>query len=493
MAKFPGKILKVSLSLLLALGIWMGSANGEPLLAASMEVDVVHVINRLSFGPRPGDLQHVKAVGIDGYIQEQLSPRRDSPELKRQLQQYPTLSLSPMELERQYGFRRLGKEKLSPQERKKRRRQSRIPLREASEARLLRAISSPNQLEEVMVNFWFNHFNVSAKKGRTRLWVGAYEQEAIRPYVFGSFRDLLGATAKHPAMLFYLDNWQNTAPNSPGARGRFKGLNENYARELLELHTMGVKGGYSQADVVSAAKVLTGWGLPRGRQRLQAKQAFVFDARRHDNSRKTFLGQPIQGQGIAEGEELLDILATHPATAQHISYKLAQYFVADTPPPALVDRLAQRFLSTDGNIRAVLETLFDSPEFREPQFYGQKFKTPYEYLISMARVTGRPMVKPRLVAGALRQFSMPLYECQTPNGYANTEVAWLNPDTTLRRISLATAFARGYGRQKTPVPLDQLEQTLGDRFSSHTKSVIDNSPRNLRAALMLGSPEMMYR
>lgn len=158
-----------------------------------------------------------------------------------------------------------------------------------------------------------------------------------------------------------------------------------------------------------------------------------------------------------------------------------------------MDRLTQRFLATDGNIRGVLETLFDSPEFREPQYYGQKFKTPYEYVISMARATGYLTVKPRLVAGALRQFSMPLYECQTPNGYANTESAWLSPDTTIRRISLATAFARGYGRQKTPVPPDQLEQTLGDRFSTQTKSVIDNSPRNLRAALMLGSPEMMYR
>ncbi|QUY44169.1 DUF1800 domain-containing protein [Acaryochloris marina] len=491
MAKFSGKIFNVFLCLMLVFGIWMRSTTGEPVLAASVEADRVHVINRLSFGSSPGDLQHVQAVGIDDYIQEQLSPRRDSLELK----QYPTLLLTPMQLERQYGFRRpgKGKPKLSSQERKQRRRRSRIPFREASEARLVRAISSPNQLEEVMVNFWFNHFNVSAKKGRTRLWVGVYEQEAIRPYVFGSFRDLLGATAQHPAMLFYLDNWQNTAPNSPGARGRFKGLNENYARELLELHTMGVKGGYSQTDVVSAAKVLTGWGLPRGRQRLHAKQAFVFDARRHDNSRKTFLGQPIQGQGIAEGEALLDILATHPATAQHISYKLAQYFVADTPPPALVDRLAQRFLATDGNIRSVLETLFESEEFNDPQYYGQKFKTPYEYLIAMARATGRPTVKPRLVAGALRQFSMPLYECQTPNGYANTESAWLNPDTTIRRISLATAFARGYGRQKTPVQLDPLEQTLGNRFSAQTQSVIDGSPRNLRAALMLGSPEMMYR
>lgn len=486
------KILRLCLSLMLGLGIWAGNAAAA---AAPGDAEVIHLINRLSFGPSPGDIQHVQSIGIGAYIEEQLNPRPASTKLQRQLKQYPTLSLTPIQLERQYGFRRPGKGKprLSSAERKRRRRRAKIPFREASEARVIQAIASSNQLDEVMVNFWFNHFNVSAKKGRTRLWVGSYEQDAIRPYVFGSFRDLLGATAKHPAMLFYLDNWRNTAPNSLGARGRFKGLNENYARELLELHTMGVKGGYSQADVVTAAKVLTGWGFPRGRQRLQVKQAFYFDARRHDNSSKTFLGQPIRGEGMAEGEELLDILANHPATAQHISYKLAQYFVADQPPQGLVDRLAQRFLSTDGNIRAVLETLFDSPEFRDPQYFGKKFKTPYEYLISVARAAGSPSVKPRVVAGALRQFSMPLYECQTPNGYANTESAWLNPDTTVRRISVATAFARGYGRQKTPVKPDQLEQTLGDRFSSQTQSVIDNSPRNLRAALMLGSPEMMYR
>lgn len=488
------KILRLCLSFILGLGIWAGHA---PAMATPVDAATIHVINRLSFGPSPGDIQHIQSMGIDAYIKEQLNPEfaQASPELQRQLRQYSTLPLTSIQLERQYGFRQPGKGKprLSPEERKQLRRRARIPFQEASEARLIRAISSPNQLEEVMVNFWFNHFNVSAKKGRTRLWVGSYEQEAIRPYVFGSFRNLLGATAKHPAMLFYLDNWQNTAPNSPGARGRFKGLNENYARELLELHTMGVKGGYSQADVVSAAKILTGWGLPRGRQRWQAKQAFYFDARRHDNSRKTFLGQPIRGRGIAEGEELLDILATHPATAQHISYKLAQYFITDTPPQALVDRLAQRFLATDGNIRAVLATLFESPEFSDPQYFGQKFKTPYEYLISMARAVGRPSVKPRLVAGALRQFSMPLYECQTPNGYANTESAWLNPDATIRRISIATAFARGYGRQRTPVQPDQLGHTLGDRFSTQTQSVIDSSPQNLRAALMLGSPDMMYR
>lgn len=466
-------------------------------IAVPTDAEIVHVINRLSLGPSPGDIQHVRSIGIDGYIQEQLHPEtvKDSPELLRQLKQYRTLALAPMQLERQYKYMGSGKgkPKLSPEKRKKLRRRVRIPLEEASDARLARAISSSHQLEEVMVNFWFNHFNVSASKGPTKFWIGSYEQQAIRPYVFGSFRDLLGATAKHPAMLYYLDNWLNTAPNSTKARGRFKGLNENYARELLELHTMGVKGGYSQADVITAAKILTGWGLPQGRQRMRLKQGFYFDARRHDNSSKTFLGESITGQGVVEGEQLLDILAHHPATAHHISYKLAQYFVTDAPPTALVDRLAQRFQATDGNIRAVLEMLFQSSEFRDTQVYGQKFKTPYEYVISLARALNSPSDKTRFIAGALNQFDMPLYQCRTPNGYANTKASWLNPDATLRRISLATAFVQRQGRQRSPVQATQLQQTLGGHFSAQTQSVIDRSPQRLRTALLLGSPEMMYR
>jgi len=499
MAKYRCNILKVSLSFVVGLGIWVASCHMvmQSAIAAPTETDIVHVINRLSFGPSPGDIQHVQSIGIDAYIQEQLHPEttQDSPELLRQLEQYQTLALPPMQLVRQYKYRGSGKgkPKLSPEKQKKLRRRVRIPLEEASDARLARAIASSHQLEEVMVDFWFNHFNVSASKGLTKFWVGSYEQQAIRPYVFGSFRDLLEATAKHPAMLYYLDNWQNTAPHSTTAPGRFKGLNENYARELLELHTMGVKGGYSQADVITAAKILTGWGLPQGRQRTTAKQGFYFDARRHDNSRKTFLGQSITGQGVAEGEQLLDMLANHPATAQHISYKLAQYFVTDAPPAPLVDRLAQQFQATNGDIRAVLATLFQSSEFRDTQFYQQKFKTPYEYIISVARAVDSPRNKTRFISGTLNQFDMPLYQCQTPNGYANIKTSWLNPDATLRRISLATAFVQRQGRRHPAAQSTQLQQTLGHQFSAQTQSVIDNSPQRLRAALILGSPEMMYR
>ena len=267
---------------------------------------------------------------------------------------------------------------------------------------------------------------------------------------------------------------------------RFTGLNENYARELMELHTLGVEGGYSQQDVIALAKVLTGWGLRRAGQVAGDSSGFYFDPKRHDASDKVFLGQTIQGGGIEEGEKALDILAKHPATAKHISYKLAQYFVADRPPQSLVDRLAQRYLSTDGNIREILNTLFHSPEFWDSQYYSAKFKTPYQYVVSAVRATGMEMRNPTAIASALQQLGMPLYGCPTPDGYKNTEAAWLNPDAMTRRVSFATAIGtgkmqagaqgrKGVGGQNAlvlqsspPVDAGQLVQTLGDRFSDST-------------------------
>ncbi len=316
-------------------------------------------------------------------------------------------------------------------------------MEQAVQARLWRAVESPRQLQEVMVDFWYNHFNVFAAKGLDHLWVGAYEEQAIRPYALGRFRDLLGATAHHPAMLFYLDNWQNTAPNSPGVRGKQQGLNENYARELMELHTLGVDGGYTQEDVIALARILTGWGLGRPRGRDINKGGFFFDPKRHDFSDKVFLGQTIHGSGVAEGEEALDILARNPATARHISFELAQYFVADEPPSALVERLRKRFLDTDGDIRAVLDTLFHSPEFWDQKYYGNKFKTPYQYVVSAVRATDMKVVNVRPLYGMLMQLGMPLYGCLTPDGYKNTRDAWLNPDAMTRRIGFATALASG--------------------------------------------------
>jgi uncharacterized protein (DUF1800 family) len=466
----------------------------NPLSAHSATVDpkVLHTIERLSYGPNPGEIDQVGKMGVEAYIQAQLKPDTISlpSSLSRQLQQFDTLSLSPVELFSQYNPS-AGKDASEEQKRRARER-SQKTLQQAQESRLLQAIASPRQLEAVMVDFWFNHFNVSSDKGLTRIWIGSYEKEAIRPHVLGRFRDLLEATARHPAMLFYLDNWRNTDPNSPGARGQFSGLNENYARELMELHTLGVDGGYTQEDVIVLARILTGWGLDNEGKNGD-NSGFRFYSNRHDASDKVLLGTRIPGSGVEEVEKALDLLAKHPSTAHHISYKLAQYFVADEPPKSLVDRLQKRFLDTDGDIRSVLESLFDAAEFWDDRYYGNKFKTPYQYIVSAVRTTGTETLNFQRIIGNLQQLGMPLYRRTTPDGYPNTQEAWINPDATIRRVNLALQIARGRLTDDKPVDVDRLSLTLGDTWSDNTKQVIDSSPANLKAGLMLGSPEMMYR
>lgn len=527
------------LSILLSLGLLNTSSYAA---GTATDPNVLHILNRLSFGPRPGDIERVKSMGIDKYIQEQLAPESipESPELKQQLDSLETLHKTPVELFQDYGRPpTLPGQKPTREEIRAARQRSRIIVNQAMQARLLRATESSRQLQEVMVDFWYNHFNVFNDKGLDRLWVGAYEEEAIRPYALGQFRQLLEATARHPAMLYYLDNWQNTAPNSPGARG--KGLNENYARELMELHTLGVDGGYTQQDVIALARILTGWGLRNPRQTNNPYE-FYFDDKRHDFGDKVFLGHTIKGSGQAEVEQALDILAKSPTTAHHISYQLAQYFVADQLPASLVDRLAQRFQQTDGDIRAVLDTLFHSPEFSDPKFYNAKFKTPLEYVVSSVRAAGVPVTNTKPMTTLLQQLGMPLYGYLTPDGYKNTQEAWLNPDAMTRRLSFATALANGnlplnvpspenryksnlpltpepisnhepmptaspmmpmieqmmqqmISRDRQPEPVNgiQLANTLGNNFSPQTNSVIASSAPQMRAALILGSPEFMHR
>lgn len=523
--------LIVSLSLLFG-----GIAPALHAAAMPSELTEIHVLNRLAFGPTAADLEHVRSIGVEKYIQEQLSPSSIplSRALVEQLNSLDTLRLSAPELFIEYGppsYRGMQGDKEAIQ---KARQRARIIVEQAVEARLRSAIESPRQLEEVMVNFWFNHFNVFAQKGLDHLWIGSYEKEAIRPYALGRFRDLLGATAKHPAMLFYLDNWQNTAPDSPGARGNLKGLNENYARELMELHTLGVDGGYTQQDVITLAKILTGWGFRRPGQAAQARSvrfaagepganfsspsAFYFDPSRHDSSPKVFLGRSIRGSGINEGEEALDILAQHSSTARHISFKLAQYFVSDTPPKSLVDRLAKEYRDSGGDIRAVLNSLFHSPEFWDQQYFGKKFKTPYEYVISAVRAAGTPVTNTRPLYGTMAQLGMPLYLCQTPDGYKNTQEAWLNPNGMTQRVNFATALGAGrlplnrppvntmeqMGEGKTapaerpvvatqPVDATNLIRIVGPTLPQETKATIENARPALRAPLVLGSAAFMHR
>jgi len=490
--KLKTSVLLLIIGVILGLGILIF----RPATSLAEETEVLHAINRLSFGPKPGEIEQVKTMGIEAYIQAQLTPESipEPPQITQKLNQWEALQLTPVELFNNYGPPKKQNGEKPSQEELKAYRQKMNKIRvQAVDGHLLRAIASPRQLQEVMVDFWFNHFNVFVLKApQTQLWTGNYE-ETIRKHSLGKFRDLLGATASHPAMLFYLDNWRNTAPDSPGARGPFQGLNENYARELMELHTLGVDGGYTQEDVIALARILTGWGISASGDKGDGKSGFFFDEKRHDFGDKVFLGTTIKGTGAAEVEQALDILATHPNTARFISYKLAQYFVADQPPATLVDSLTKTFQDTDGDIRTVMETLVTSQEFSDPQYYRQKFKTPYQYVISLVRSADLQDVNLSAINGILGQMGMPVYGCITPDGYKNTQEAWLNPDGMLRRLSLATTVANGKLDKSEPLDPVQLSKTLGNNFSEKTKKVIETTPPNLRADLILGSPEMMYR
>ena len=480
------------------------------------EQQAVHVLNRLAFGPRPGDVERVRRMGVQQYIDEQLHP--EAIPLPAGL----SARLDALETVRRSAGAALGdylalrKEVRNEEEGAKQRRrieQGRAA-REEAEARLLRAIDSPRQLEEVMVDFWYNHFNVYAGKGVDRALVASYERDAIRPHALGSFRSLLGATAKHPAMLFYLDN----------AKGKAQALNENYARELMELHTLGVDGGYTQRDVTELARMLTGWTYDQ-RRLVRDGETFRFDAGRHDKGGKTWLGHEIAPGGQLEGEYALDVLAMHPATARHVSFQLAQYFVSDAPPPALVERMRQAWLASGGDIRTVLKTMFASAEFMDDTALGAKFNTPYRFVVSAARASSAPLVNVAPLENAMSQLGMPLYGCQTPDGYKNTQDAWLNPDALTRRIAFATALAQGRlplaarpvpaapapeamqnladsdasaamrMPQSPPPPVDpvRLQATLAGALSPATRDTVARHPDNLRAAMLLGSPDFMQR
>ncbi|NHZ78839.1 DUF1800 family protein [Massilia sp. CCM 8695] len=498
--------MKMTLLALFAAATLM-TARADPLPGGQA---AAHVLNRIAFGPAPGDLERVTRSGVRAYIDSQLEPEAIA------LPAALGARLAALEAPNRSAGKTLGEFEQARRNARdeapaalaqRRARVARIA-RDTAEARLLRAIYSPRQLEEVMLDFWFNHFNVAASKGNVQALVASYERDAIRPWVFGSFRQLLGATAKHPAMLYYLDNYLSAGPAPAGARGRPRGLNENYARELMELHTLGVDGGYTQRDVTELARMLTGWTYDQ-RALIAGDQGFRFDSRRHDQGAKTWLGRAVPAQGQAEGEMALDVLAVHPATARHLSYKLAQYFVQDEPPPALVGRMARTWQASDGDIRAVLRVLFASDEFMAPASVGAKFKTPYQYVVSAARASAAPLGDIGPLLSAMTQLGMPLYGCQTPDGYNNTEAAWMNPHALTRRIVFATALGAGrlpLGAGAQPVPLEAassvapapldpqvLEATLGAAVSARTRDMVAASPIALRAAMLLGGPDFMQR
>ena len=532
-------------------------ANAPPGAAGA---EALHVLDRCAYGPAPGDLQRVTRMGVPAWLDEQLQPDRLAlpSGLQQQLAALVTPTHTQQELVHRYRSLEASAKKAqasvgsasaaqfagadkadrprSPDMMERRELVQLVHL-EAGDARLLQALNSPRQLQEVMVEFWFNHFNVYDGKGLVKVLVESYERTAIRPHALGRFRAMLGTTARHPAMLFYLDNWLSVAPGyqprRKAANRTLSGLNENYARELMELHTLGVDGGYTQQDVTELARMFTGWTLGKvnGEGPVQGGDAdsiFGFESDRHDNGTKTWLGHTVQPNGMGEGEYALDVLSRHPSTAKHIAYKLAQRFVADEPPQALVDRVARRFQDSDGDIRAVLRTLFDSPEFRDPRYRGNKFKTPYQYVLSAVRATGIPTSNVRPLMGTMTQLGQPLFGCQTPDGYKDTEAAWLNPGAITQRVNFATALAsgrmplvrldaagkrRGNGENAMakeadaaqeegagsvagstqPVDVNTVVAAVGPAIGDKTRGAVASAEPGLRAALVLGSPDFQRR
>ena len=501
-----------------ARGLALTAAVAVPALAAAPAARavaaragrLVHLLNRIALGPTAQDVARVRRIGIERYIAEQLDPGAipESAALTRRLATLDTLKLSPVAAFAEYGPKSTG-DGVAPTAAAQEARMKRADamLQQERAARIWRALLSPRQLYEAMVDFWFNHFNVYAYDGYDQLWIADYEERAIRPYALGRFRDLLLATARHPAMLYYLNNDSNTAPGSPAAQGMFNGLNENYAREVMELHTLGVDGGYTQRDVTALARMLTGWGLDYANLAAGSGSAFRFDPARHDASEEDFLGQRIPAGGEAQGVAALDLLASSPATAHHIAVELAQYFVADEPPAGLVDRLAQRFRDSDGDIKAVMAALLASPEFRDGA--GGKYKTPYQYVLSAVRAAGVAVDDPQPVLGAMAELGMPLYLCPTPDGYKNTEAAWLSPAAAAQRAEFAVflgggAFARYAAAPPKPLvaaagtparPLDPgpLDALLAPMLGERTRAAVAAAPARLQAALILGSPDFMRR
>lgn len=516
----------------------------------------VHLLNRLTFGPRPGDQERVLAIGLDRWIAQQLHPESiDDHALEVRLAPFRTLRMNSRELAENFPphvvIRQVAEGKLGlprdPEKRaiyqaqlvRYRERQEKkaggldqgemaVPAGDASSseqqtrlltlapetrvrtllrmtpeeqvsflsglrggerellvegmtpeqretitainnpqqvvndelmaAKILRATYSERQLEEVMTDFWLNHFNVFIGKGADRYEISSYEHDVIRPHSLGKFEDLLVRTAESPAMLFYLDNWLSVGSNSEFASGvprraggrrypgapaanlqtkRRNGLNENYGRELMELHTLGVNGGYTQRDVTEVAKVFTGWTLKQPRE----GGGFSFEERMHEPGDKVVLGHRIKQNGQKEGYQVLHLLAHHPSTAKFIATKLAMRFVSDSPPPALVERMANTFLKKDGDIRAVLMTMLASPEFWAPETYRAKVKTPLEFMVSALRATQAEVTDAGEIVRQLQALGMPLYGAQPPTGYSMKAEAWVNSSALLGRMNFAIRLA----------------------------------------------------
>lgn len=391
---------------------------------------------------------------------------------------------------------------LSPEQREdvaSMQRPERMVIAEVLQERLLRDVYSERQLQAVMVDFWLNHFSVYVGKNQIEPYLlASYERDSVLPNALGKFEDLLVANAKSPAMLLYLDNAQSVGPNSKAAErskriaaiapdskiavAAAKGLNENYGRELMELHTLGVNGGYTQQDVIEVAKCFTGWTIDRPYQ--GGSGGFVFDARRHEPGPKTVLGQTIPEGGVNEGLQVLHILATSPATARFVSTQLAVRFVSDTPSPALINRMAATFLKTDGDIKAVLSTMFHSPEFWAPSVYRAKVKTPIEFLASALRASDANLANPAVVVQAMNQLGMPIYGMQTPNGYSWKADHWVSSNALVSRMNFALVLSGGHVQGAHP----DWPHLLGDAEESPVVTSPNSATELKLESLLLGQP-----
>ena len=358
-------------------------------------------------------------------------------------------------------------------------------------ARLQRAVIADCGFVERLVAFWSNHFCISAAKGGlARMWAGSFEREAIRPHVLGRFGDMLKAVEQHPAMLFFLDNQQSLGPESRAGQNRKRGLNENLAREIMELHTLGVGGGYSQEDVTSLARIITGWTFAGRQGQLGAPGSFVFNANAHQPGAQRLLGKTYENNGVAQGEAALADIARHPSTAKFIATKFARHFVADDPPPALVARLQDTFRNTDGDLKALTFALLDSDEAWQAPL--TKLRSPYEFLVATGRLLGRIPEDPGRYLGSLNLLGQPLWSPSGPNGFPDTNAAWAAPEGMKLRLDVSAQVASRLADSIDP--RDLLELVAADAASPETRRTVEHAESRQQAlALLLMSPEFQRR
>lgn len=476
------------------------SAAARSAISLTEDQKILHLLNRAGFGPRPGDVERVRRMGLSAYLDEQLHPERIADDLiVTALASLGTLQQSTPEILQAFAPPPPPRPTPTPKPENKAAEQTapkaptpaptpprpprdqQQPLRELQQAKLLRAVYSERQLQEVMTDFWINHFNVFAAKDADRWLMTAYERDVIRPRALGKFKDLLLATAQSPAMLFYLDNHQSRADNAQPPRlgpppqnqpprnndapaPRRPGLNENYGRELMELHTLGVDGGYTQQDVIEVARCFTGWTLEP-----PPDQGFVFRPWWHDRHEKTVLGTRIPaGGGIEDGLQVIDLLARHPSTARFISRKLCQRFVADDPPATLVNRVTAVFTRTDGDIREVVRAILTSPEFNSPKYYRNKIKSPLELIASSLRATAASTDGFQPLIQWVARLGEPLYLCPPPTGYSEDAARWINTGTLLERMNFAVALVQN----RIPGTIPDLKRLAGNQASLPPNEVI---------------------